>query len=205
MAKTIDTVEQAERLAPALMRALQRDPLLAQRTLANPLLAVEELGYQFAPDVRAALARRLRFPPPILDELQRANDQIQLLAGHPFNVDSPTELDAVLFGELGLPRPSGAIDQQLQPEQLPPGTDFSQATAPLPWQAPFTAKVTDPLEVLRGQHPIMDPLLQYRALDASQPRLAPVEVYEKIRSGEVTLPIKAVRFRHRGDDQAERS
>jgi hypothetical protein len=195
MAKKIGTLAQAERLVPSLVRALQHDSLLAQRALANPLLAVEELGYEFAPEVRAAAERRLRFPPATSGRLQALSEEIQQFAGHPFDLDSPADLDAVLFGELGLRRPRGRIARQLPPDQLPPGTDFSQAAAPLPWQGPFTPKVIDPLKALKGRHPIVDPLLEYRALDSSEPRLAPAEVYEKLRSGEVTIPIGAVRFR----------
>jgi hypothetical protein len=195
MAKTISSMEQAERLVPSLARALQQDALLAQRALANPLLAIEELGYQIAPDLRAAVERRVRFSLQIFDKLQQLSEQIQLLAGHPFDVDSSPELDAVLFSELGLPRPPGRVTDQLTPKQLPPGVDFTQVTAPLPWQAPFAPRLTDPLEALRGQHPIMEPLLEYRILDASEPRLAPPEVYEQLRRGELTLPIGTVRFR----------
>jgi hypothetical protein len=56
-------------------------------------------------------------------------------------------------------------------------------------------KHPDPLEPLRKAHPVMEPLLEYRAIEASQPPLAPPEVYERLKRGEVRGPAIRVRFR----------
>jgi hypothetical protein len=44
----------------------------------------------------------------------------------------------------------------------------------------------------------MEPLLAYRQLEASRPHLATPELYQKIKQGEVKVPLKNVRFRVRG-------
>jgi competence ComEA-like helix-hairpin-helix protein len=59
--------------------------------------------------------------------------------------------------------------------------------------------VTDPLDVLRDQHAIMEPLLEYRRLEASTPRLAPRPLYEDVRRGRRTLGIVRVRGRLKDD------
>jgi hypothetical protein len=43
-------------------------------------------------------------------------------------------------------------------------------------------------------HPLMEPLLEYRQLEASSARLAPPESYERLRMGQVELPVTRIRF-----------
>ncbi|HEX7324544.1 MAG TPA: DNA polymerase I [Rhodanobacteraceae bacterium] len=63
-------------------------PVLARMEQRGVLIDVAELGHQ-----SASMAARM-------DELQAT---MQKLAGHAFNVDSPKQLQALLFDELGLP------------------------------------------------------------------------------------------------------
>ncbi|HEX7348327.1 MAG TPA: DNA polymerase I [Rhodanobacteraceae bacterium] len=63
-------------------------PVLARMEQRGVLIDVAELGHQ-----SASMAARM-------GELQAT---MQKLAGHPFNVDSPKQLQALLFDELGLP------------------------------------------------------------------------------------------------------
>ena len=56
----------------------------------------------------------------------------------------------------------------------------------------FTMKPSrpaDPLEKLRSAHPIMEPLLEYRRMQSSTPRLATKELYDEIRQKKRVLPI----------------
>ena len=41
----------------------------------------------------------------------------------------------------------------------------------------------------------MPPLLEYRRIERSAPRLAPRELYERIRRGEVKMPITRIKAR----------
>jgi hypothetical protein len=41
---------------------------------------------------------------------------------------------------------------------------------------------------------VIEPLLEYRQLEASSARLAPPELYERIRRGEVELPVSRIRY-----------
>jgi hypothetical protein len=50
-------------------------------------------------------------------------------------------------------------------------------------QVRWSAAVSDPLTRFRGKHPIIEPLLEYRQLEASAARLAPPELYQDIRAG----------------------
>jgi len=194
MTKTIDSLERAQHFVPSMVRAMAQDPALAKRALANPLLAAEELGYEFTPEILPVLERRVRFPLETFERLEHLHRQIQELAGHPFNIDSPDELEKVLFDELHLTRPRGRLSSQLSGVDLPPDTDFDRVSARLPsW--PGAPPVKDPLESLRGKHPIMEPILEYRLLDASQPALAPPAVYEQLKLGELTMPVESVTFR----------
>jgi hypothetical protein len=55
--------------------------------------------------------------------------------------------------------------------------------------------VADPLEHLRDVHPIMPLVLEYRQLEASVPRLAPRQLYDRISQGDVQIPITNIKLR----------
>lgn len=167
------------------------------KALANPILALEEMGYVLTDEYRSHLERVLRFPPETARKLEALREQIHKLVGRPFEIDSPTELERLLFEDLKLPRVGQTLKAQAGPSQLPSNIPDIPTVA-LPPQMSWGKRLRDPLEELRGAHPIMEPLLAYRQLEASRPRLASPELYKKIDRGEVKLPITRLRFRVRG-------
>lgn len=74
----------------------------------------------------------------LLPQIEQAEKNIWLLAGHEFNIGSPKQLSTVLFEELGLP--AGKKRK----------TGYSTDA--------------DTLEALRGKHPIIDQIFEYRTL-----------------------------------------
>ncbi len=184
--QTIDSIEAFQKVVPLIVKAVNDDQAFGLRAAANPLLAAEELGYQIVPEIRQTAERRVRFSQEDAARLGELEAQVYKLAGVQFGIDSPQELDRVLFEKLKLPRPTS-------PQQASSDSYHKLASAP-----PATAGTTqaaDPLEALRDAHPIMPPLLEYRRIDRSAPRLAPRELYERIRSGEVKMPITRIQAR----------
>lgn len=174
-AEPISSIQQLQRLVPTLVKALNADDALMKRALVNPLLALEELGYRLADEVRPQVERRVRFKVETAHRLDALADEVFKHAGERLDIDSPVALDQLLHERLKLPR----------------GT---------PTQAPQAAVMRgqtfiDPLERLRGKHPVLEPLLAYRQLDASAPRLAPPELYERVRRGDVKLPVLRAKAR----------
>lgn len=191
---SIGSIEELRRLAPSLIEAANSDDNLVMLAAANPILAVEDLGYSFTDEFRPNLERVFRFSTETVKRLETLEKQIHKIAGHSFNIESPTELEHVLFDNIGLPRIHKSLKVQIQPSRLPSNLP-DLPTAPLHYQMNLGPKIKDPLEELKDTHPIMKPLLSYRQLEASQPRLAPPEIYEKIKRGEVKLPLTQLKFR----------
>jgi hypothetical protein len=174
--ETITTIEALRRRVPSIVKAINADPSLALRAGANPLLALEELGYSLTPELAADVALRVRFDEPTRKRLAELTVEIHRLAGEPFDIDSPKALGRILIECLKLPA---------KPDMLP-----------TPIKRPAGKPVTDPLAALAGMHPIIAPLLEYRALQGGEPALAPADLYRKLQAGGgtggVTLRVRAV-------------
>ncbi len=189
----ITTLHELQRRVPSFVKAINADERLAAGAAANPLLALEELGFSIASELRPKVEWRVRFSLETFNRLESLTENIFQQVGGRFNIDSSSELARVLFDELKLPRPgSGPTQQAVAHADSIAG---EVATAPLPYYMKKSeSKVIDPLEELRGSHPVIEPLLEYRRLEATSPRLATPESYRKIRTGETELPIKRLRF-----------
>jgi len=162
----IDSLEVLHQHLPKIIEEINASPALALAAAANPLHAMEELGYQIAPQARAQIEDHIRFKPVAALRLANLRQQIFKMARRPFNLNAPHELHRVLCEELKVSREEPRQAQELV-----------LAATPL---SPYEI---DPLERFRDDHPIMEPLLEYRCLDASSPRLADLDLYRAIRKG----------------------
>jgi len=180
----ITTMEDLQRLVPSIVKAVNADDALMRRALVNPLLVLEELGYQLADELRPQVERRVRFRVETAHRLDALASDVFKHAGERFDIDSPSALEHVLFEKLKLSRTLVTTVPRAAP-------------APAKQPTPSVSKpvFVDPLERLRDKHPVMTPLLEYRRIDASEPRLAPRELYERVRSGDVKLPVTRAQAR----------
>jgi hypothetical protein len=186
----VGSIEELRRRVPAIVRRINADPRLALRAAANPILLLEELGYEISPPLRTALERRIRHAPANAERLAELERTIHDLAGERFDPGSPTELGRILFEKLALPQVPMVQELSLSRRS----TGRSRLPTELPRHAAGRPKPPDPLQVLRGEHPIIEPLLEYRAIEAGQPPLATRELYERLGTdqlGGVTLRIRA--------------
>jgi len=118
------------KLAKLGLENLFRD---VEMPLVDVLCRIEKAGIAIDRDLFAALAARLE------TELGQLIAAIHELAGHPFNLNSPKQMQAVLFDELGLP--------VVKRTRSGPSTDVSV------------------LEQLARDHPLPEKLLEYRRLE----------------------------------------
>lgn len=191
--RRIESMRDLTRLVPSIVKEINADSALALRAAANPLLAVEELGYELEPSLRLTAERRVRFPESIANQLTKLADHIYSLAGEQFDIEADDEVRRVLFETLELSYPDTLqqknASEQTRNEKRP--TEQKARTSRSGANEPVTALLLQ----LQGAHPIVEPLMNYRELSASEPRLAPPELYERIRRGEIQQPITHIQYR----------
>jgi len=166
--------EDAQAQISKIVAEINANPQLAIAAAVNPLFALEELGYHVAPEAIALFEDRLRFGQKTAARLQSLRKTIFKQAGREFDIDSEETLRHVLGVELKL-----RVPHKLR--KLPP-------------QVGWGTKVPDPLEELSGKHPLIEPLLEYRQLEASEPRLASRDLYNQVRQGKVQTPVVSLRI-----------
>jgi hypothetical protein len=192
-AEPLSTLADLRRRVPSIVKRVNADPALALRAGANPLLALAEMGYSLTPELAREVALRVRFNQQQIDRLNALSQRIHELAGATFDIDSPHELSRVLFEKLKVPslppRPQRVVIAQkaVAPRLM---SDHVEALHPLdpPYRVPGGVAQPDVLEAVKNAHPIIEPLLQYRAIQASVPPLASRELYDRIARGEVKGP-----------------
>ncbi len=150
--KSINSWEQLREQIASILAQLNSDRSLALAAAVNPLFALQELGYEIDPQSRSDIEERLRFEPRTAIRLRELRQSIFQHPGHSFDLNSPEELSRVLFDELKLltrsPGKSEAYQQPLRSD-----------TKLLPKQQKGIEPVSDPLEVLRNAHPLMERFL----------------------------------------------
>jgi hypothetical protein len=171
-----------------ILEELARDHRLALAGLANPILALEDLGYDLAPSVRVALDDRSRFGRKDVAARRELRKRLFELAGRKFDPASEDDLLGVLYDDLQL----GTRDQ-VRRAVVRPGYSPSRRDG--------DERQSDPLERLKGKHPIVEPLLELRRIDARAAPFASSELYAEIKSGERSFPVTAVRARRAGGDE----
>jgi hypothetical protein len=181
--KEVHSLKELQLEVAGILDRVNRDANLSRSALVNPILALEELGYDIAPRFRPSLEHRLRFSLGSCRRLERLQREIFAAAGHEFAINEPRDLHRVLFEELRLSsskyqtsHPTAAKAESARPP-------YSLNTEPLPPHGFGRPPAADPLQPLAGAHPIMPPLLEYRLLESSQPRFAPRALYQEVKAG----------------------
>lgn len=169
----IGSWKEAQTVAPTVLERLNADPPLLMAAASNPVLALEELGYHIAPSFREEFVDRVRFGTSGATRFRQLRKKIFSEAGGSFDLDSPAEIDRVLFDYLKLSRPAYVGMETFH------APDFSFTHHP----------EKEPLEAFRGQHPLVDSLLEYRRQNARAPNLATRELFDEIRAGKHRIPV----------------
>ena len=193
----LDSIDVLRRRVPLILRRLNDEPGLALRAAANPLLVLQEMGIELTDRLVAEVALRLRFRPEQIAHLESLRAEIHKSAGEVFDVDDPIQLHQVLFDrlKLSLLLPPAQPVVIAQSQVVREYQSLQRHELEHPWTAPGRTRRPDPLEQLRDAHPVLRPLLQYRALQASQPPLASSELVARLASGDVALPKIRIRAR----------
>lgn len=189
--KKIENFKDFHRLIPEFIKEINKNQQLAIRAAVNPLLAFEELGYDLPPEVQKKVEIFVRFRPKERKRLTELEAEIYKTAGCTFDVDSPQEVETVLFKTLKMRKPK-------EMEKLSALDVIKKGAAIVNKNRNKKKKVeeVDPLEVLKEKHVVIAPLLSYRKIQAGSPGFAPRSLYEELKAGKKKFPISkmSVRF-----------
>ena len=160
---------EVQRQESKILARLHAEPALTLAALANPLLALEDLGYQIEDNLKQEIEDRLRFPENHV-QVADLRKKILEMAGKPFALNSAESLHATLSSLLGKKVASSLTLSDTVPVFAVSGEQ----------------NVVDPLECLEDAHPIVKALVQYRRLQATVPPFSTRDVYDDIRQGNRT-------------------
>lgn len=195
--KAVQSIEELREQVPAILKKLNANPSLMLAAAANPILALEELGYSIPDPLQRELDRRIRFTQAERAQLEKLEKRIFDAAGESFDVDDPQALHEVLFSRLKLPpltpatlRMTIAQSPAKTPEPLRPRHELSVV-----YRAPGTAKKPDVLAPLRERHSVVELLIEHRDIAATHAPFAPRDLYKRIRQGGEGVPAFKLRAR----------
>lgn len=216
--KVVRSHAELHRLLPRLFAQQEEHPQLAIAALANPILALQELGYDLAPEIAGHMERLARFGAARTQEIEAIEADLRRELGPEAPIgDRPSLARAVIerlpeslldadFPEDGeretrTSAPKGDAAKPSAKDVPPPrGTAVRDKLAPIlsePVQRRFDrpAQQPDPLAVLKGRAPLLDAMIRLREIEASRARLAEPEVFHGILGGRIATPVARVRFR----------
>lgn len=162
----INSWEDLQKNISKIVVALEKDPNLKLAAASNPILALEELGYKIVDYSTDQLEDRIRFKKEDAAKLAELRNSIHALAGKKFDIRSTEDLNTVLFDDLKLilyDREGCPVACRIKTHRKGDGDD--------------------PLKMYTGLHPIIEPLLAFRQIDASAAGFSGRTIYQKIREG----------------------
>lgn len=180
--------------AATIVERINADAPLAVAAGTNPVLAVEHLGFIIDAEARPAIADRLRLGPDVSELLAGLRNEIARIAGRRVDPDNRDDVRRLL-DEMGISTTVVGAAASAAAFTVPSGPD----TAPPRWRPGGVGP--DPLRDLHDRHPVMGPLLDYRALSARAPQFAPQRVFEAVLAGELRPKVTAVTGRLQRDNR----
>lgn len=222
---TIKSHADFRRLLPRLIAQQDKRPELAIAALANPLLALEELGYAFAPAIRPHMERLARFGEERTAEYDAVEKRIASKLGADVDLTDHAALAKAVIAKLpkalleetpfATPAETSYAAKPAQgarksgvnaragsakaagSTQPPTVRDLLAAELPEPPQRRFRTlrRSEDPLAPLAGRNALIDDMLALREIEGSRARLADRDTFRKILEGELRTPITRVRFK----------
>jgi hypothetical protein len=164
----VDSIDELTPDLPQLLERVNSDPRLALAAAVNPLLFLDEMGYALGPNVAAEIEERSRFSKTQIARRRKAIAQINKIAEETADLSSATGINEIL-ARLGV---EGLVPDVTAPPGAPGILNFSEELLKKNWD----------------RHPVFNPLLDLRRVEASGRSFAPERAYRDVRSGKVALP-----------------
>lgn len=176
-------------LMPRLLEKYGSDTDLAYIALANPLAALEKLGYTITDEAKTELETYARFGRQDMERYNELKAKIFSLTGSTFNLQDDNETAAV-FEKL-MDKNAKASAPAAKKEST------SVKIKDLILSAPqfVKDKWTDKLEDAKDIHPAIPALLEFRKIENSVPRFADAATLEIIQQKKQSTPLTKIAFR----------
>lgn len=181
--KKIKEFKELQKIIPDLLEEHGDDQDLLKAALANPILALKEIGIELSPDVEWEVELRARFGKKEAKKLKEAENKVFKEVGTEFNLQSEDEVlevvgDALKDSKVSKDKIIKAIKGNLQPV-------FFKKEKPRPLFSDISAG-----------HKLMKLLDEYYAIERSKPRLADNKTFKKVKKGkDLPLSLNSVSFR----------
>jgi hypothetical protein len=199
----IDSVDTLRRRMRTIVAAVNEDPGLAERAAANPILALEELGYALSDRFRPEAELRARFPAPDAKRVAALRSEVEEHLGAIDISSADSIVRALRTIDVHLPSTvvvtNGAPADVAQdeaatakaPARVKQGRSRRKAnrrridpvalvpSRPIPADA--GVNLVPALRASQTAHAVIRPLADYLELEASRPGLATQRVYERLR------------------------
>lgn len=200
----ISSLKELQQQMPRILEQHGKDPSLTFLALANPLLALEKIGYSFTPEAKEEITAHVRFGKTGAAQVQTLRQQIFTLTGKPFDLRDAAALQQNLsdvFSRAGddekTPKTKAKAAAASGPSKLAlPRAEIDAILDSVKKPVKIEGgKVTDPLESFKGKHAVIAPLLEYRRLEATHPQLAEKNVAEALVKKQDKFPLRNISFR----------
>lgn len=163
----IDSVEKLRDHLPDILTAVNSDRQLAIAAAINPLLFLEDLGYELSPAVITEIEERGRFSKRQIVRRRRALARIDELTGGKADLSSAEAISSTLEG----------LQLNVRPDVERPGhasgiLNFSEAQ----------------LLHSKGKHALVEALIEFRRIEEAAREFAPQAIYRGVRAGTLAVP-----------------
>ena len=193
----IDSLYALQTRMPRVLKALNADPSLALAAGANPILALQALGYELTPETIEEISSRARFGPEGGDPLAAQAKKVFKAADREFDLEEVAETGRILADLLT----SKPAKKRRKADQAAPTLKRKERQALLDaLEAPLNpsrigARPVDPLSQFTKLHPVVAELVAYRQLQRRFPGFADEATFNHIRAQEGRQPISRLTFR----------
>jgi len=167
MEKTqISSLKELQLQMPRIVEEYGNNNELTAIALANPLLALEKIGYTFSPEAKTEIENHVRFGKENASRYMTLKKNIEQSVGAKIDVDDTQAVKQLLEKEL---KKSAPGDKEKILSAIDKPVSFSKS------------ELSDPLQKYKSQHPVLEQLVELRKLQALNPPLATQESIEKIQ------------------------
>jgi hypothetical protein len=188
--REISSLKELQLMMPEILKTHGDNRVLMLAAAANPILALEHLGYAILPEARHEIALHIRFGKETAKTLQEIEQAIFRTAGEVFDLQNPESTYKVIAPILKRDLCNTKNQSDTEVDKI-----LEILEQPYYPQQPWGATTEDPLLKYRHRHKLLELLTDYRKIESTAPRLSSPEVFEQILHKKRVLPLKQLQFR----------